>query len=369
MMHGGEDDALLALERRSQLELAKDLYRGTEAMPTLDSLWTPEESDDELRERADQCGLYGPDYLPTSHRWWTGFTPVVGQPARDEASPPIVEPPPIAVVPVRSTHVATWIAIAGGRYQLGLTAVQARSLARALAEATVQWATSDPDATLRDVDEAERMGGNPSWLEPRLAAAFPAREVELERFTICATPVTNGEYADFVAASGARPPSTWNAGRPTAPLEHPVIGVSWIEANVFAEWANARLPAEDEWELAARNHGASLFPWGDAFGDRLTWMIAQPFYEGWRVGSRAELASRAGVHDLVTARSEWTASQFAPSSGATVAALQAFYPGFDEHGWIRRGLQGAQLAPCSVSRCPSDPTWQADGTGFRLVQR
>ena len=295
------------------------------------------------------------------HTGWTGFTPVVGQPARDEASPPIVEPPPIAVVPVRSTHVATWIAIAGGRYQLGLTAVQARSLARALAEATVQWATSDPDATLRDVDEAERMGGNPSWLEPRLAAAFPAREVELERFTICATPVTNGEYADFVAASGARPPSTWNAGRPTAPLEHPVIGVSWIEANVFAEWANARLPAEDEWELAARNHGASLFPWGDAFGDRLTWMIAQPFYEGWRVGSRPESApcgrarfgDRALGVDRVAVRAVERRDGRSPASnriGVRRARLD------------RRGLQGAQLAPCSVSavhRVPPRPALKA----------
>jgi hypothetical protein len=78
LMSGGEEDARLALERRSQLVLARHLYHDTGAATTLEFLWDPGESDDELRERAEQVGLYGPDYLPASHRWWKGLVPLVG---------------------------------------------------------------------------------------------------------------------------------------------------------------------------------------------------------------------------------------------------------------------------------------------------
>ena len=368
LLQGDEDELRLALERRSQLELAKDLYRETEVMETLDFLWDPAESDNELRERADQVGLYGCDYLPASHRWWKGFMPALGKPARDEPSPSIVEPPPLPP-PLRSKHVATWVAIAGGRYQLGLTAAQARMLARALADATLRWTELNPDATLRDSDKAERMGGNADWLEPRLTAAFPAYEVGLPSFSISATPITNGEYAAFISSTGASPPSTWKNGKPIASLDHPVIGVAWFEAEAFAKWVGARLPSEEEWEVVARNGGTSLFPWGDTIDDRLAWMFGQPFYEGWRVGSRPDLANAVGVHDLLTGRSEWTASTLASPTAATIAALQVFYAGLNVAGRIRRACPGSGSPPCSVSRCPNTPSWQADGSGFRLVRR
>ena len=52
------------------------------------------------------------------------------------------------------------------------------------------------------------------------------------------TPVTNAEYAHFVAATGHEPPEHW-AGR--TPLEwiadHPVTHVSWHHAMAYAEWA------------------------------------------------------------------------------------------------------------------------------------
>jgi gamma-glutamyl hercynylcysteine S-oxide synthase len=95
------------------------------------------------------------------------------------------------------------------------------------------------------------------------------RKVDLRPYWIDRYPVTNAEFARFVAASGYRPADATNFLKhfmdgkvPTGAESKPVVYVSYDDAKAYAGWAGKRLPTEEEWQYAAGASDGRSWPWG-----------------------------------------------------------------------------------------------------------
>jgi formylglycine-generating enzyme required for sulfatase activity len=160
------------------------------------------------------------------------------------------------------------------------------------------------------------------------------RTVEITQpFWIGRYPVTNQQFAAFIAAGGyddrqwwsdegrawlgqikAAEPLFWQDRRWNAPNQ-PVVGVSFWEAEAFCAWAGGRLPTEEEWEAAAGGPKGRVYPWGDAWQDAICNTSEARLGVTSPVGlfPRARQADRA-IDDLVGNVWEWCASLLDPKS-------------------------------------------------------
>jgi formylglycine-generating enzyme required for sulfatase activity len=178
------------------------------------------------------------------------------------------------------------------------------------------------------------------------------KPIWLPEYFIDIYPVTNDDYARFVAATGHPVPPHWAGGvYPDDRGHHPVVFVTWSDATAYASWAGKCLPSGHEWEKAARGAGGQIYPWGDSASPAKCNVRESSPGSTTPVDRYHSGVSSYGVYDLCGNVWEWCRTETDPG---------------------RHELKGSAFTSSFTRAAPSafndaDATMSDDDTGFRCV--
>ena len=178
-------------------------------------------------------------------------------------------------------------------------------------------------------------------------------------------------------------------------LTHPVVHVSWDDANAYCRWLGKRLPTEAEWEWAARGGLTNnIYPWGDEPIDQNgvkanTWQgefphqntLRDKYYYTSPVGSFSP--NGYGLYDMAGNVWEWVADWYHANYYQSLIAHETVNPqgpkvSFDpdEPHMPKRVLRGGSYL-CNESYCSgyrvaarmkSSPDTSMEHIGFRCAK-
>jgi formylglycine-generating enzyme required for sulfatase activity len=154
---------------------------------------------------------------------------------------------------------------------------------------------------------------------------MPAHEVDLPTFEIDKFEVTNADYAVFTEETGYQTFAekggykSWRDDWTEGKDNHPVVRVTWDDANAYCEWLGKRLPGEAEWEKAARGEDSRTFPWGNDWDPAKANGKEAGLRGTTAAGSFGAGASAYGIEDLAGNVWEWTSDWYQPYPGNTTA--------------------------------------------------
>ena len=256
----------------------------------------------------------------------------------------------------------------------------------------------------------------------------PVHQVELSEFSIAPTTVTNAEFAafcddtgyvtlaerdrwsfvfggllpdDFPPTRGVAAAPWWRQvegsdwRHPAGPhttyldgLDHPVVHVTWDDAQAYCSWSGTRLPTEAEWEYAARGGlDRKRFPWGDELepGGEHRMNVFQGDFPGINTvadghAGTAPVRSFApngfGLHETSGNVWEWCADWFSPETYARESAegvrVDPTGPAAGTHRVMRGGSYLCHDSYCNRyrvgARSANTPDSAAGTIGFRVAR-
>ncbi len=235
----------------------------------------------------------------------------------------------------------------------------------------------------------------------------PPAAIALDAFWIDQNLVTQREFAAFVDAHGGyrtqaevsgtssvwddnaqrtRPIEGANWAHPNGPTDfvasranHPVVHVTWAEANEYCRWTGKRLPTEAEWEKAARGTDGRGFPWGSTWNirralegkepDRVDSLYAATPPRTFPVGSFPGSISPFGMNDALGQVFQWTADWYDESYYEFGPKLNPVGPAVGTEKVIRGAAYPTNESLFHVTwRRSKPPTTFDASTGFRCAR-
>lgn len=140
----------------------------------------------------------------------------------------------------------------------------------------------------------------------------PAHTVTLPAYRLGKYPVTNEQYGEFIRQTShpvGREMGWFGRSPMPETIDHPVVGVSWHDAQAYCQWLRQvtgrpyRLPSEAEWEKAARGSDGRLYPWGNEWDDNCCHHSQNGTAP---VQAYPSGVSPHGCYDMLGNASEWT---------------------------------------------------------------
>ncbi|TGK11526.1 formylglycine-generating enzyme family protein [Leptospira fletcheri] len=162
--------------------------------------------------------------------------------------------------------------------------------------------------------------------------------------------VTNKEYYKFIKETGTPPPSHWENGTfPSGKEYHPVVNLTYREAELYAKWSGKRIPTEFQWEKAARGTGLTWRLMKDESYEFVSSPREYPFgseYDSELCNTResgkkatvsvynlpAKGQSPYGIIGMCGNAPEWTSSPYLPYKGHRLSSIR-----FGKHLRVIRG--------------------------------
>jgi len=205
-------------------------------------------------------------------------------------------------------------------------------------------------------------------------------EVILPDYHIGRYPITNRQYAEFLKQTKHKRPPRWLGIKPPEGQEtHPIVNVSWHDAQAYCAWLRDvterayRLPTEAEWEKAARGDDGRIYPWGNHWYPENCHHSAKGTVS---IEQNPEGASPYGCQHMVGNIRQWTITLW----GNDFETATYRYPYDKEDGReaedadqaIYRIVRGSNFKdPPERHRCTARsfyaPDNQASHRGFRIV--
>jgi formylglycine-generating enzyme required for sulfatase activity len=212
----------------------------------------------------------------------------------------------------------------------------------------------------------------------------PRHGVTLRAFLLDTTEVTNAAYLECVRAGSCAMYDSLQGSRLTNGhpelfhrASHPVVGVSWFDAERYCGWKGKRLPSEAEWERAARGDDDRRYVWGNDDPDPSRHGAFAGRASTAPVGSYPEGKAAFGHLDLAGNVWEWMRDEYDPYAYRRSTAAQGI-PGSCEQirlaqDELRRegqqGFTGKNPIPVECERVLRGGAYNYGASGLRNSNR